>query len=109
MREARPSTTAVLPTPGSPISTGLFFVQRGLEELLRARRKRDLAGRDLVALADDARDLRTHLLDRDVERLEHARGKTLFLAQKPEQDVLGADVVVLDRTRLVLREDDDLT
>ena len=25
---ARPSTTAVLPTPGSPISTGLFFVRR---------------------------------------------------------------------------------
>ena len=28
MRRARPSTTAVLPTPGSPISTGLFFVRR---------------------------------------------------------------------------------
>ena len=28
MRWARPSTTAVLPTPGSPISTGLFFVRR---------------------------------------------------------------------------------
>ena len=28
MREARPSTTAVLPTPGSPISTGLFFWRR---------------------------------------------------------------------------------
>ena len=25
---ASPSTTAVLPTPGSPISTGLFFVRR---------------------------------------------------------------------------------
>src|ERR1700756_4315778 len=28
MRWARPSTTAVLPTPGSPTSTGLFFVRR---------------------------------------------------------------------------------
>ena len=28
MRWARPSTMAVLPTPGSPISTGLFFVRR---------------------------------------------------------------------------------
>jgi hypothetical protein len=27
-RRARPSTIAVLPTPGSPISTGLFFVRR---------------------------------------------------------------------------------
>ncbi|MNI55842.1 hypothetical protein D3C73_1108170 [compost metagenome] len=28
MRWARPSTTAVFPTPGSPISTGLFLVRR---------------------------------------------------------------------------------
>ena len=28
IRCARPSTAAVLPTPGSPISTGLFFVLR---------------------------------------------------------------------------------
>lgn len=28
IRWARPSTTAVLPTPGSPISTGLFLVRR---------------------------------------------------------------------------------
>ena len=28
IRCARPSTTAVLPTPGSPISTGLFLVRR---------------------------------------------------------------------------------
>ena len=28
MRCASPSTIAVLPTPGSPISTGLFFVRR---------------------------------------------------------------------------------
>src|SRR5438105_14218384 len=28
MRRARPSAIAVLPTPGSPISTGLFFVRR---------------------------------------------------------------------------------
>ena len=28
MRRARPSTMAVLPTPGSPMSTGLFLVRR---------------------------------------------------------------------------------
>ena len=90
------------------VTEGQGFAQRELEHLLRARRERDLAGRDLVALADDAGDLRAHLLDRDVERLEHAGGETLLLAEQAEQDVLGADVVVLERPRLVLREDDDL-
>ena len=84
------------------------LAQRELEHLLRARRERDLPARDLVALADDPRDLGAHLLDGDVERLEHARGETFLLAQQPEQDVLGADVVVLQRPRLVLGENDDL-
>ena len=82
---------------------------RQLEHLLGAGRERDLPGRDLVALADDARDLGAHLLDRDVERLEHARGEPLLLAQQPEQDVLRPDVVVLESPRLVLCKDDDLT
>ena len=84
------------------------FAQRELEHLLRARRERNLARRHLVALADDARDLGAHLLDRDVERLEHPRGEAFFLAQQAEQDVLRADVVVLQRPCLVLGEDDDL-
>jgi hypothetical protein len=75
---------------------------------IRARRERDLSGRYLVTLADDAGDLRAHLLHGDVELLEHARGEALLLAQEPEQDVLGADVVVLESACLVLCEDDDL-
>jgi hypothetical protein len=35
-------------------------------------------------------------------------GETLLFAQQPEQDVLGADVVVLQRARLVLCQDNDL-
>src|SRR5450432_2194397 len=35
MRRARPSTIAVFPTPGSPISTGLFFVRRVMQVLSR--------------------------------------------------------------------------
>src|SRR4051794_27230003 len=35
MRWARPSTTAVFPTPGSPISTGLFLVRRVRTWLIR--------------------------------------------------------------------------
>ena len=84
------------------------LAQRELEHLLGARRERDLAGGDLLAGADDAHDLAADALDRDVEALEHPRGEPLLLAQQPEQDVLGADVVVLERPGLLLGEDDHL-
>ena len=84
------------------------LAQRELEHLLGARRERDLPGGDLLAGADDPHDLRAHALDGDVEALEHARREPLLLAQQPEQDVLGADVVVLERPRLLLRENDHL-
>src|SRR5450759_4393782 len=179
MRCAKPSTTAVLPKPGSPIKTGLFFVrrericmirsisvsrpttgsslpsaaslvklrpnwsssledflpspgpepapeqdvlgadvvvaqaerlaQRELEHLLGARREGDLPGGDLLTRADDPHDLRAHPLNGDVKALQHARGQPLLRAQQPEQDVLRAYVVVLERPRLLLRENDHLT
>ena len=84
------------------------LAQRQLQHLLGARRERDLAGGDLLAGADDPDDLRADALDRDVERLEHAGGKALLLAEQAEQDVLGADVVVLESPRLLLGEDDYL-
>src|SRR5262249_31392665 len=61
------------------------LAQRQLEHLLRPWCEGNLSGRHLVALADDPRHLRTDLLDRDVERLEHTRRETLFLAQQSEQ------------------------
>ena len=85
------------------------LAQRQLEDLLGARRERDLAGGDLLAGADDAHDLGADALDGDVEGLEDAGREALLLAEQAEQDVLGADVVVLERPRLFLGEDDDLT
>ncbi len=84
------------------------LAKRELEHLLGARRERDLARRHLVALADDAGNLRADLLDGDVERLEDAGREAFFFAQKTEQDVLRADVVVLQGARLVLGENDNL-
>ena len=84
------------------------LAQGQLEHLLGARGERDLAGGDLLAGADDADHLRAHPFDGDVEGLEDAGGETLLLAEQAEQDVLGADVVVLERPRLLLGEDDDL-
>ena len=84
------------------------LAQGQLQHLLRARREGDLTGGDLLAGADDAHDLRADALDGDVEALEHASCQALLLAQEAEQDVLGADVVVLERPRLLLGEDDHL-
>ena len=84
------------------------LAQRQLQHLLRPRREGDLAGGDLLARADDPHDLGADRFHGDVERLEHAGGQALLLAQQPEQDVLGADVVVLERARLFLGQDDDL-
>ena len=84
------------------------LAQRELEHLLGPRRERDLPGGDLLAGADDPHHLRAHALDGDVEALQHARGQALLLAQQPEKDVLGTDVVVLERPRLLLRENDHL-
>ena len=84
------------------------LAQRQLEDLLGARRERDLALRRLLAGADDAHDGGADLFDGDFERLEHARRHALLLAQQAEQQVLGADVVVLERPGLFLREDHDL-
>src|SRR5881398_829499 len=47
-------------------------------------------------------------LDGDVEGLEDARGQPLLLAEQTEQDVLGADVIVLERAGFLLGQDDHL-
>ena len=58
--------------------------------------------------ADDARHLLASLLERDVERRQHSPAKALLLAEQAEQDVLGADLAVPERSGLVLGENDDL-
>ena len=85
------------------------LAQRELEHLLGARRERDVAGRLLLTLADDVLDLLAHGVERDAERLERLGGDTLTLMDQPEQDVLGADVVVVEHLGLFLGQDDDAT
>jgi hypothetical protein len=58
-----------------------------------------------LALSDDLLDLRTNGVEGDVQLLEGLRGHALALVDQPEQDVLGADVVVVEHPRLFLRED----
>ena len=55
-----------------------------------------------------AQDLVARALDVDVEGLEDAGGDALALAQEAEQDVLGADIGMVERLRLLAGERQDL-
>ena len=70
------------------------LAQRELEDLLGARRERDVPAGGLLALADDLLDLCADGLERDAEALQGLGGDAVALVDQAEQDVLGADVVV---------------
>ncbi len=80
------------------------LAQRELQHLLGAGREGDVSGGGRLPLADDLFDLLAHGLERDVQRLERLGGDALALVDQPEQDVLGADVVVVEHPRLFLGE-----
>ena len=83
------------------------LAQAQLQHLLGARGERDVAGRRLLALADDLLDLAAHAFQRDAQRLQRLGGYALTLVNESQQDVLGADVVVVEHPGLFLRQDDD--
>jgi hypothetical protein len=58
--------------------------------------------------ADDAYHLRPRPLVLDVELAEDARREPVRHPEQPEQQVLGADVIVAERARVLLRAHDDL-
>src|SRR6476469_6211705 len=119
MSWARPSTIVVLPTPGSPMRTGLFFVRRDRICMTRSIScSRPMTGSSLPSRAswvrlrpnwsstseDDGASLDEPLAaapdEVDSELLEHLGGDALTLADQAEQDVLGADVGVAELQRL---------
>ena len=85
------------------------LAQAELEDLLGARRERDVPARGLLALADGLLDLGPNGLQRDVEALERLGRDAFTLVDEAEQDVLGADVVVAEHPCLFLGQDDDPT
>ena len=110
IRCASPSTIAVLPTPGSPISTGLFFVRR--ERIWITRRissSRPITGSSLPCLGrlgQVAAELRERLvaalgiLRRDALAAAHLLDPREDLLARHglerEEEVLGRDEVVLE-------------
>ncbi len=135
MRWARPSTMAVLPTPGSPISTGLFLVRRertwitrrisssrpitGSSLPLRAScgqvaavllqrlvgALRVLAG-DALGAAHCARRRAGRRLDAGLR--QDALGRAAGVGEQGQQQVLGGDVLVAELAELVVGAQDDL-
>ena len=138
---------AVLPTPGSPMSTGLFLVRRDSTCMTRSISfSRPITGSSFLSRASWVRlrpnwsstseppwrglgggaaalgraflgagvagqeldDLLAHARQIGAQLHEHLRGDALAFADEPEEDVLGADVVVSELQRLAQRELEDL-
>src|SRR4051794_34159618 len=81
------------------------LAERVLEDLLRAGREGNVAGRGLLPLADDLLDLGPDRFERDVERFEGLRGDAFAFVDQTQEDVLGPDVVVVEQACFLLRED----
>ena len=58
--------------------------------------------RRLLALTDDLDDFVPHRVEVDAHRLQGLGGDALTLVEQPQQDVLGADVVVIQESRFFL-------
>src|SRR5205085_12417548 len=78
--------------------------QRKLKHLLGPGRERDVPGGRLLALADDLLDLLPHGVQADAQRLQRLGRYTFTLVDEAEQDVLGADVVVIEHPGFFLRQ-----
>ena len=84
------------------------FVDGKLDDALGARGQADFADDRSIAAADDELDGRTDLGELDIHVLEDARGYTLALTDEAKQQMLGADVVVVEPLRFVLSKCQDL-
>src|ERR671918_424920 len=146
MSSASPSTIAVLPTPGSPMSTGLFFLRRARISMtrwislarpivgsscpsaaswVRSRQKWSSAGvldffspfgidvcgafppccPDALACGISVPRMRSVEIDASVG--EHLRRDSLLLAEEAEEQVLGADVAVIELAGFAHRQLED--
>ena len=84
------------------------LVDGQLDHALGARCQAHLADDRPVAAPDDELDRGPHLRELDVHVLEDARGHTFALADEAQEQVLRADVVVVEPLGFVLRERQDL-
>ena len=83
------------------------FTQRELQHLLGMRSEGNVACRSRGALADHLLDLLAGVFQRHAFGFESLGGHAISLTNQPKQQMLGADVIVLEGTSLFLREHDD--
>jgi hypothetical protein len=69
--------------------------------------ERNVTGGCLLALANDFLNLLAHGLERNLERFESFRGNTFTLVNQAQEDVLGADVVVVEHLGFFLSQNND--
>ena len=80
------------------------LVDRELDDLLGARREADLAHDGAIAAADDELDGGADLVELDAEVGEDLRRDALAFADEAEEEVLCADVVVVEAEGFFLGE-----
>ena len=85
------------------------LAERQLEDLLGTGGERDVTRRRRAALADDLLDLAADRLERDAERFERLRSDAFTFVDQTEEDVLGADVAVVQQSCFFLCQHDHPT
>ena len=83
------------------------LAKRELEDLLGARRERDMAGGRLLSLTDDLHDLVAHRSEIDIEALQSLGCYSLTLVEQAEQNMLGADVIMVEKPRFLLGQNNN--
>ncbi len=88
------------------MTESLRLAHAHLHHVLRKRRVVRVVRGVLLFLLEDVLHLLAHGGELEPDGAERLRGNALLLVQQPEQDVLRADVVLLEFLRLVLCEFD---
>ena len=83
------------------------LAQGELKDLLGAGGEGDVARGRRLALTDHLDDLGAHRVQGDLHGLQRLSGHALALVDESKEEVLCADVGVVERPSLVLGQDDD--
>ena len=85
------------------------LAQRVLQHLLCTRGKRHVTARRLGATTNNVDHLRAHSIQGNTHGLQRLGSHTVAFTNQAEQDVLRADVIVIELACLILCQDDNAT